>query len=233
MQRKFRDFGDQWNFALEAQTISAKWTMKLDPDERLTPEFKSECLRQIESTDNDAFYVNLKLFFMGKKLPVSINGLRLWRTGKARMSKVAVNEHLLVDGPVGQILSFIEHHDSPDLDHWCEKQNRYTTAEAMIAFKNQDLADVQKFWGTKLQRRMWIKKRFWSIPFRYQILFLYHYLYLSAWKSGWVGYVWSRLRSDVYRYTEYKFREMCITQKVPTKRKYGPGKPDPRLKQFE
>ena len=37
VQRRFRGFGDQWNFALSALPISAPWTMKLDPDERLTP----------------------------------------------------------------------------------------------------------------------------------------------------------------------------------------------------
>ena len=35
----------------------------------------------------------------------------------------------------GRILTHVagdlEHHDSPDLDHWLEKQNRYTTAEAI------------------------------------------------------------------------------------------------------
>ena len=41
VQRSFRGFGDQWNFALNALPIKAPWTMKLDPDERLTPELKS------------------------------------------------------------------------------------------------------------------------------------------------------------------------------------------------
>ena len=170
---------------------------------------------------------------MDRMLPVSIRDLRLWKTGTARFSNVAVNEHPIVDGPSGDISSFIEHHDSPDLDHWWEKQNRYTTAEALSAYMNEDLADVPKFFGTNFQRRMWFKKKFWSIPFRYQLLFLYHYIYLSAWKSGWVGYAWSRLRSDVYRYTEYKYREMCITKRKPVGRKYGPGVPDNRVKQVD
>jgi len=40
VQRRFQGFGDQWNFALENMPISAPWTMKLDPDERLTNELK-------------------------------------------------------------------------------------------------------------------------------------------------------------------------------------------------
>lgn len=36
VQRKFRGFGDQWNFALRELSIAAPWTLKLDPDERLS-----------------------------------------------------------------------------------------------------------------------------------------------------------------------------------------------------
>src|SRR6202022_3823130 len=36
VQREFRGFGDQWNFALRELPITAPWTMKFDPDERLS-----------------------------------------------------------------------------------------------------------------------------------------------------------------------------------------------------
>ena len=42
VQRAFQGFGDQWNFALEQLPIKSKWTMKLDPDERLSDELKTE-----------------------------------------------------------------------------------------------------------------------------------------------------------------------------------------------
>ena len=44
VQRRFRGFGDQWNFALEHLPITAPWTMKLDPDERLSDELKANLL---------------------------------------------------------------------------------------------------------------------------------------------------------------------------------------------
>ena len=42
VQRRFRGFGNQWNFALEKLPITAPWAMKLDPDERLTNRLKRE-----------------------------------------------------------------------------------------------------------------------------------------------------------------------------------------------
>ena len=41
-QRKFTNFGDQWNTAILRLPISTPWVMKLDPDERLTPAQRRE-----------------------------------------------------------------------------------------------------------------------------------------------------------------------------------------------
>lgn len=127
----------------------------------------------------------------------------------------------------------MEHHDSPDLDHWLEKQNRYTTAEAIIAFNKSSLADTPRLFGTGLQRRMWLKKNFYRVPGRYMLLFLYYWLVQGTWRAGWVGYAWARLRADVMRLIEYKRREIELTGRLAVKRCYGPGKPNARVRQFE
>lgn len=233
VQRPFKGFGDQWNFALRELPITAPWTMKLDPDERLSDKLKQEIIETISSTDAEGFFVNIRLFFMHRPLPIRLHLLRLWRTGRALMSDVLVNEHLLVKGRVVELKHDIEHHDSPDLDHWLEKQNRYTTAEAIIAYSRAPLAEVPRLFGTHFQRRMWLKKNFNQLPFRYFLFFLYHWLWQGAWRAGWVGYAWARLRSDVMRLIEYKRREMEITGRQPVRRFYGPGHPDVRVRQYE
>jgi hypothetical protein len=143
------------------------------------------------------------------------------------------NEHAKVDGRIGDLDGDIEHHDSPDLDHWLEKQNRYTTAEAIVVYTKSPLADLPLFMGTKFQRRMWLKKNFYRLPLRYTLIFFYHYLWQGAWRAGWPGYAWARLRSDVMRFIEYKRREMEITGRLPLKHFYGPGNPDSRVTQYE
>lgn len=233
VQRRFRGFGDQWNFALRDLPVMAPWTMKLDPDERLTDEFKWEVERVVSQPKVNAYYVHIRLMFMARALPIRLRLLRLWKTGSARMSEVAVNEHILVEGDVGALSQDIEHHDSPDLDHWLEKQNRYTTAEAIIAYNRSALAETPRLFGHALQRRMWLKKNFHRLPFRYSLLFLYHWLWQGAWRAGWVGYAWAHLRSDVMRLIEYKRREIEITGRLPVKRHYGPGQPDGRAHQHE
>lgn len=233
VQRRFRGFGDQWNFALREMPVTAPWTMKLDPDERLSDELKANLLVAMQGNEGNGLSLVRRLWFMGKALPIRQSLVRVWRNGRCRFTDVAVNEHPIVDGPITHVAGDMQHHDSPDLDHWLEKQNRYTTAEAIIAYNKSPLADTPRLLGTALQRRMWLKKNFYRVPFRYSLLFLYHWLWQGAWLAGWVGYAWASLRSDVMRLREYKRKEMGITGRMPAKRFYGPGKPDDRVRQCE
>lgn len=233
VRRRFLGFGDQWNFALQELPITAPWTMKLDPDERLSDELKANLLVATRRDGCDGISLERRLWFMGRPLPVRQTLVRLWRTGCCRFTNIAVNEHPIVEGRIAHVTGGMEHHDSPDLEHWWEKQNRYTTAEALIAYNRFPLADMPRLLGTPLQRRMWFKKNFRRLPFRYFLLFLYHWLWQGAWQAGWVGYAWARLRSDVMRLREYKRREMELTGRMPGERYYGAGRPAERVRQCE
>ena len=127
----------------------------------------------------------------------------------------------------------LEHHDSPDLDHWLTKQNRYTTAEAVSYFEGRSLAVPPRLFGSSLERRMWLKQNFWKVPGRYTLLFLYHLLVLGAWRAGSVGWIWARLRTEVYRMWEFKRVELARLGRVPVKTASQPGSPDRRVKLYD
>ena len=228
-QRSFTNFGDQWNWALENLPVKTPWTLKLDPDERLSPELKLQIESAIRDSDTfDGYSFPRRLWFMGKPLHVKQDVLRLWKTGKCRFSDVIVNEQPLIDGEVGRLNALMEHYDSRDLQHWYDKQNRYSTMEAIMRFNGDKLAAEPKFWGKKLQRRMFYKKWIWKMPYRYQLLYLYHLLCKGAWRDGRAGRAWARLRTEVYRMRELKFLEMknngntAVIPKIPQGRCY-PG----------
>lgn len=229
VQRVFRGFGDQWNFALSDLPISTPWTMKLDPDERLDDELKREIATAIARGAVDALSVRRRLWFMGGRLPVGMTLTRVWRTGGCRFSDVLVNEHPLVEGITEKVNGELLHLDSPDLHHWIDKQNRHTTAEAIAAYRGHSLSVQPKLYGSRLERRMWIKKHFWLFPARYWFLFLYHLLVLGAWRSGRVGWKWSRLRTEVYRLQEYKRFEMERLGREPMMADARQRMPDPRV----
>lgn len=233
VQRRFRGFGDQWNFALRELPITAPWTMKLDPDERLTEALKAAIEAEVGADAADGISFQRRLWFMTRSLPVSQSILRVWRTGRCRFTDVAVNEYPLVEGHVVQVKGEMEHHDSPNLHHWYDKQNRYSSAEAAMRYRGSGLADQPRLWGNPLQRRMWLKQHFWKLPGRYFLLFAHHLIVQGAWRAGRVGWIWSRLRTEVFRMQEFKLVEMTLLGRVPPDIAAGAGMPDARVRQYD
>lgn len=233
VQRPFRGFGDQWNFALRKLPITAPFTMKLDPDERLSDALKKDITAATGRGSWDGLRIQRRWWFMGQPLPITESILRLWKTGTCHFSDVSVNEHPIVEGTIEDVHSDLEHLDSPDLDHWFEKQNRYSTAEAINAYRQTPLAVKPALFGSTLQRRMWLKKSLRKVPLHHHLLFFYYWLWRGLWRAGRVGYISARLWSDVWRIREFKRYEMELTGKLPAQRVYGNGAPNPRVPQYE
>ncbi|HET8898294.1 MAG TPA: hypothetical protein VFN09_05940, partial [Rhodanobacteraceae bacterium] len=80
---------------------------------------------------------------------------------------------------------------------------------------------------------MWVKKNFWKVPGRYALLYLYHLFVLGAWRAGRVGRMWAHLRCEVYRFWEYKTFEMRLRGGAMKRIPDSPGKPDPRVLQYD
>lgn len=232
VQRRFTGFGDQWNFAISQLPISTPWILKLDPDERLSTEFKISVDRAVRAPSVDAYRANIRLHFMDQPLPVSLKLTRLFRSGSAVMSNSLVNEHLQTSKKVSNLSGFIEHKDSPNLHHWLHKQNQYSSAEAKATIEGHDLPFNPSLFGTKWERRMWLKKYFLKVPFRFFFMFFYYYFYMGLWRAGKVGLIWCRLRCDVHRLHEYKVYEMRLRNSPSDYHVLGVGEPDSRVKQY-
>ncbi len=234
VQRPFRGFGDQWNFAVSKLPVTAPWTMKLDPDERLTEPLKAAIRDALARPDDaDAFVLVRKLWFMGKPLPVQQGLLRIWKTGTCRFSDVLVNEHAIVAGRQRTLSGILEHRDSPNLDHWLAKQNAYTTAEALSAWQGARLAAQGRLFGSALERRQWLKTKFIDSPFIGTAIFLYYVFVLGIWRAGRVGMIWALLRRDVHRLIIYKRREMELLGHGYEVPRPVPGPPHPGVPQFD
>jgi glycosyltransferase involved in cell wall biosynthesis len=233
VQRKFRGFGNQWNFALETLPVTQTWTMKLDPDERLSDELKQSIRMALARDAADGFVLPRRLWFMGTPLPIRQDILRIWRTGTCRFEDVLVNEHPIVPGRHDLLRGDLEHHDSPTLHHWYDKQNAYTTAEAIGAWRNDSLSAQPRLFGSIIERRMWIKALTRRMPFVPVLFFFYCLIGRGAWRAGRTGVIWARLRADVYRMIAYKRREirrLGAAYEIP---RPLTGAPDPRIPQYD
>ncbi len=230
VQRPFTNFGDQWNFAIGKLPITTPWTMKLDPDERMTAELVEEMRQVIQSKDAcDGYWIPRRLWFMGKPLHVKQDVLRLWKTGQCRFSDVLVNEHPIINGKIRKLKCIIEHFDSINLHHWMDKQNRFTTMEAIMKVSGNRLSTKPKVLGNKLERRMFFKKYFDYLPFRFHLLWLYLIIFESVWRDGDVGRAWAHLRVEIMLMIEFKYEEMKRTGRIPEVPRVPHGDYDPRV----
>jgi glycosyltransferase involved in cell wall biosynthesis len=213
VQRVFTNFGDQWNYALQCFDIKSQWTMKLDPDERLSEKLKKSILHALQMPIADAYSFDRRLWFMGKPLHAKDVVLRIWKTGTCVFSEAIVNEHPLVSGSVNNLDGFLEHLDSKDLHQWNIKQNKYSTMEALALFTGKYDKEMN---GNKMKRlKMFIKYRvLYKIPLCFTLIYLYHLIVKGSWRDGKIGFAWARLRTEVFRLIYYKYLEMRKTNVI-------------------
>jgi len=207
---KFEGFGAQWNFALSLP-IKTAWTMKMDPDERLSENLKAELREALKTGRKDIdFSFDRVLWFMGRRMRgVKDEVCRVWRTGTCHFTGITVNEHPLVDGDWVKLRGVMEHLDSRNLTDWLAKQNHYTLTEAMQRYNGELLAVQPRLFGNRLERRMFLKWLFRRLPMRYFIENLYNFFCRGAWWSGVHGWRWVKCRELVSRMCEYKYLEMA------------------------
>ena len=205
IQKKFNNFSEQWNFAINKSPFKTTWVMKIDPDERISDKLVYEIKNKLDSNNYSAYNVDRFIWFMGQKFNIKQRNLRIWKYGLCKFSSDPVNEKPLVVGKIGNLSYALEHHDSPNIKHWLNKQNLYSSLESQFLFLNKDKKNHTN--------RGIIKNYFYTIPFRYTLLFLYHYVYLGSFKYGKKGYVWSYLRVLVYKLIEFKTYELYDVSK--------------------
>lgn len=212
---KFKGFGAQWNFALSLP-IKTAWTMKMDPDERVSENLKAELREALKTGRQDiGFSFDRVLWFMGRRMQgVKAEVQRVWRTGECRFTDISVNEHPLIAGRWCKLQGVMEHLDSKDLTDWVAKQNHYTFKEAFQRCNGEQLAAQPRIFGNQLERRMFLKWLYRRMPLRYFLGNLYNYFWRGAWRSGVHGWRWVKCREMVARMCEYKYLEIRLDNKV-------------------
>lgn len=231
VQRPFVTSSDQFgwmaNNLWKAVDPKLEWGFGMAQDERFTLGLVEAIRRQFEKgipDDVDGFTVNWRLWFMGRPLHAMTRNLRMARRGRSRVTNVACNEHSFVLGKVLHLDAILEHKDTLNLHEWHEKQNLWTTREAIQRVKPPSDDELPKLFGTRRQRKAFIKQSLIHMPFGETILFWYYFLKFGAWRDGEAGWVWASLRVWVHHVTTLKEKEMRkygIPKKIPEGRHGG------------
>lgn len=134
MMVEWRGYGATKNLALKQ--VQSDWVLWLDADERVTPELGAE-IRELVKKNTPvpvAYDVSRRAYFLGRWMKHSgwypSRVTRLFRRGSGLFTESRVHEQLQVTGTIGRLGNDLLHFTDPDLHHYFEKFNRYTTLAA-------------------------------------------------------------------------------------------------------
>lgn len=202
----FINYATQFNWALENTSISTKWCLRLDADERFTPQLCEVLERQMEVHENDdvnGFVLEAWLFFMGKCLKYGGSRkkkLMVFKTGKGYIENRNMDEHtILTDGTALEINEKFLHYDFKDLTTYINKLNWYASREVLDYFENENKDDLQ---NPEIRRTRRMKFGFYyKLPMflRAWMLFIFNYYLKGGFLNGKEGYIYTYMYSRFYR----------------------------------
>ncbi len=215
----------QW--ALDNYPFKNKWILLLDADEILTPASKNEIGKAISQSDFDGFYLWFKLEFLGRTLTKSDPGLRklsLFRLGKGKfemrfeaqdnsMSHVEIHEHVVVDGKVGTIKSPITHKNINCLSRFIIKHDEYSNYESHVHTEGRITEIAEKFWGSKEERRRYVKRKLIRNPIFPILVFIYLYIFRGGFLEGRPGFYYIIYQCIYLYFVGSKIYELELNKK--------------------
>jgi glycosyltransferase involved in cell wall biosynthesis len=132
IQSEFAGFGAAKQAALNQ--AKSDWVLSLDADEEIDATLADSIKMVIASPRFDSYEINRKSQFLGRWMlhsgwyPDYLP--RLFRRDRGRFTNDTVHERIEIDGAKGRLEGHILHYTDPDIEHYLEKLNRYTTLSA-------------------------------------------------------------------------------------------------------
>ena len=213
-KNKWINYAKQYLWSMENTDIANEWVLRIDADERWTPQGFEELQKIIDNDLADGVYVKMQIFFMGRFIK---HGdfypnyfLRIYKKSMGKMEDRWMDEHIKVNGrTLLTNINVIEanYDRQENITLWTTKHNGYSTREAIeIIIANhqiRNMESVAKFFGNKTERKRWIKENFYSKiplfirPFGY---FAYRYILKFGFLDGKEGFIFHILHAFWYRF---------------------------------
>lgn len=200
LTRKFDNFGDQRNYAIDTATFKYPWVFDLDADERFTDALRAECEEMIQKDEKSAYYCSYKNIMWGKWLKYStafpVYQMRFHKLGEIRFVPFG---HGQKEGPAQRGIGYLKepylHYNfSKGLKEWYLKHVEYGYREALLRLEMEK--HVVSFGGDKrMQRRQKFKMLFHKLPFQPFVYFLYRYIFKLGFLDGMAGFEFALMLS--------------------------------------
>ena len=210
-ENKFVNYAKQFNWGIDNTSIKTKWTMRLDADERLTPELKQELTNlttEHEKDDINGVVMESWLYFLGKRIKHGCHNKRklmLFKTGFGRIEDIKMDERtILFSGSTVFAKNRFIHYDFKNLSHWVSKMNWYATREMQdyYDFRSGSIKLSKENYDRKLAV---IRKKKFGIYYHFPLfircwlLFVYYYFFRFGFLDGKEGFVYHWMYHRWYR----------------------------------
>jgi len=212
-EHPFENQAQQLNWAVQNLPINTPWVMRLDADERLTPELVEELKQVLPQTPDDitGYQVKRRVFFMGRWIrhggyyPTWL--LRIWRTGIGTCEQRCMDEHIVLSrGKIANLQHDIIDENHKGLSFWTDKHNHYADREvkdllSTMSDTNDDLLKGGQL--SQASRRRWVKTNLYArspLFFRAFLYFLMRYTIGLGFLDGIEGLIFHLLQGFWYRF---------------------------------
>jgi glycosyltransferase involved in cell wall biosynthesis len=209
----FENQAKQLNWALQNIPIKTPWIVRLDADERLTPELAEELQQTLPTPPKEVtgYQVKRRVFFMGKWIrhggyyPTWL--LRVWRTGIGTCEQRWMDEHIVLSqGKIANLNHDIIDENQKGLSFWVDKHNRYADREVKdlltIALEPDDPL-LKKGQLSQASQRRWVKTNLYArspLFLRAFLYFLMRYTIGLGFLDGIEGLIFHFLQGFWYRF---------------------------------
>jgi glycosyltransferase involved in cell wall biosynthesis len=233
-EHPFENQAKQLTWALQNLPITTPWIIRLDADERLTPELAEELQRVLPQTPDDitGYQVKRRVFFMGRWIrhggyyPTWL--LRIWRTGLGTCEQRWMDEHIILSqGKIANLQYDIIDDNKKGLSFWIDKHHHYADREVRdlldMSVEQEDPL-IKKGQVSQATLRRWIKKNLYRrspLFLRSLIYFLLRYTIGLGFLDGTEGLIFHFLQGCWYRFlVDAKLYEINLNNKHSLKSQF-------------
>ena len=206
-QHPFENYAKQYMYGVEKANADTVWTLRIDADERLTPESAKElsslCSKHMK-TEVAGIVLRFKKNFLGKDLyhggVYPWKKMNCYKTKQGAIEDRMMDEHIVLSsGTVVEMKTDCLHFDFKTLEYWINKHNWYSSRESVDYFQNVEKPKVRE----ELNSKTWFKMNvYYKLPLgmRAHIYYLYRYYIKLGFLDGKEGKIYAFLHAYWYRY---------------------------------
>ena len=215
LEHPFENYARQFNWALDNADIKTRWCLRIDADERLTPELvrELEALMDAHADDDvNGIVMEAWMYFMGRRLSHARGmkrKLMVFKTGIGRIEDRHMDEHTVLSrGTSVDAKQKFLHYDYKDMNHYIAKLNWYAGREVRDYFDHLNGDAGEGLDGGNRAMRSRKFGFYYHLPmfFRCWLMFVYSYVFKGGFLDGREGFL--------YHYMYHRFYRTLVDAKI-------------------